>query len=350
MRYTALTAVLATALSIPTAAGELRQEWIPRDAIWVAHLDFEALRKSSLFEFIAENTGIDGREVQHSGGNNIKIDLSELDELRTKYGIDPFKDLLSVTAFGQTTDDEEGTFLVRTTSALDGAIAKLREETPELFDLDSGNYRLLSWSGHDAGFAYVKNLGDERLLMVSHDEQALTDAIDVTEGRQPNLSAGGAATLLAKPRAGAFVSVAVASGLDALDWNNESPLAQSAKTLRFELGESGGNLFAAGIIETDSAQSARDVVDTARGLLAMARLFGGNEPEMQKILPLLNNLRIEERGMLVNASFAIPIDVIFSLIQELHEIENGDHQHEHEGDATPVNNGKKEKKGRRQAL
>ena len=69
-----------------------------------------------------------------------------------------------------------------------------------------------------------------------------------------------------------------------------------------------------------------------------------NRRDYEKILPLLNNLRIEEQGTLVNASFAIPIDVMVGLMQELHEMENGGQQ---QHDAAPV---KKEKKGRRQAL
>jgi len=338
MRRTAWTTLFLTALTLPTTAGEFRQDWIPRDAIWVAHLDFEALTESSTFGFLAEHTGI--REgADRSGKHQIDVDLGELDELRTKYGIDPFEDLRSITAYGLTTRDDQGVFMVHTSSALDGAIAKLREETPELFDLDSGDYRLLSWSGSDAGFAFVRNVGDDRVLMISHDEQTLLDAIEVTEGRRANLTAGGARTLLAEPRAGAFVSLAVADGLQSLDWDNDSPLAQSARTLRFELGESNGNLFAAGMVETDTVQAARDMVDTARGLMAMARLLGGNEPEMQKILPLMNSIRIEEQGAAVQASFSVPIDMILSLVRELNDME-----HEHEEAPAP------EKKGRRRAL
>lgn len=334
MRHLTRTAVLASLLTLPAAAGGLHQEWVPRDAIWVGHLDFEALTSSTLFRFVEQQATHDGADID--------IDWDELDEMRTKYGIDPLRDLLSVTAFGLSADEDEGTFLVHTTSALDGAIAKLRAEKPEVFDLDSGNYRLLAWSGHDSGFAYVRNVGNERVLMVSHDEQALIDAIDVAEGHRPNLRAGGAQALQAQPSAGAFASIAVAGGLQALDWDHESPLAQSARTLRFEVGESGGNLFANGNVEVDDVQAARDMVDTARGLIAMARLVGGNSPEMQSVLPLLNSIRIEEQGTLVHASVSIPIDIITALIEEHHG--GGEHHHDDHDDAEPV------KKSRRRAL
>ena len=51
------------------------------------------------------------------------------------------------------------------------------------------------------------------------------------------------------------------------------------------------------------------------------------EPELQKILPLLSSLRIEENGPAVTARFAVPIDVIFEIMQAMHGDHGGAHEH-----------------------
>ena len=76
--------VLATVICLPASAGSLKKNWVSAKAQWVAHIDMDAARESSIGKFLIEHR------------DELDIDCGAMEEM----GINPIEDIYSVTLSG----------------------------------------------------------------------------------------------------------------------------------------------------------------------------------------------------------------------------------------------------------
>ena len=83
----ATAAASAAWLAFAPASDQLRRDRLPADVDFVVHLDVEGLRQTTLWKHLEEGLAEED------------VDIDDLEEFKTRYGIDPFTDVRALTLF-----------------------------------------------------------------------------------------------------------------------------------------------------------------------------------------------------------------------------------------------------------
>ena len=305
-------AALATALlALPLAADGLDKRQVAPDARWVVHLDVQAIVGSTLFKM-----ALAAAEAEN------EVDWGDLDELRREFGIDPFKDALSVTLWGTGKSERQAVVLVETTSAIDALLPRLTE-VPGYRPVQVGAYAVHSFDGEGHGeraFGYVheRTGSGRRTIVLAHDKDMLVRGIDVVLGHAPNLAQATNPGLRVTPEPGSFVLVAADRIHELAHMDPTSQVARLARSLVLEVGEDRETVFARLAIEAEDAEKARQLTDVLRGAMALATLFTANENVPPGLADLVHAVRFDANGTVVRADFRYNAR---DLIEDLKELE-----------------------------
>jgi hypothetical protein len=304
-------AALALAAAGPApvpATATLPASRIPADAVWVAHMDCEALRASKVGRFVLENR------------DRLHIDSGGIDEVRAELGFDPVQDILSLTAYGTDRDPDDGQVLiVVTTQAADTALERLSgrcDVKVEKIDAEGYSLHLIS-SGGERHLVHVAatDRPDRRIVTLAGDQEHLIAALRVAGGRAPSLAAG--MGLLARPpRAGSMVFVS-ASRLDGMDdVEPASEILRLSEGLVADVAERDGALLAEVTVSAASEEAARNIGDVVRGMAALGTLAAGREPDLAPLRELARSLSVETDRQRVTLSVRFPVEALIDLLQE----------------------------------
>src|SRR5262249_9923842 len=153
----------------PAMADGLQRNRVPAGVRWVAHLDVEALKSSTLYGVVHEEAGKNGANEMDAG----------LAQIRLEVGLDPTVDFKSVTVYG-TSKSEKGCVALLTGNAkVDDALVKLKTEQ-NYRTTPVQSYMLHTWGDdHETWYAYVvhKDGADERVVLASQDSNELVRGI-----------------------------------------------------------------------------------------------------------------------------------------------------------------------------
>jgi len=320
-------------LSEPAVAGGLEPTWVSSHARWIAHVDVEAALASDLV----------AQAMEHGGHVNVEWD--ELEEVQRELGIDPREDVDSVTIYSAEDDPEQAVILIVTNSKIDGALDRLeRHVSSRPAAVDGFTLRRWQEDGHgDSIHTYVarKQGSDERVLLVSPDEDAIVHGVRVLRGHAASLSR---ADLDVAPSPGAFVYFAAPDGMGALADEIEpaSQVARLVKSLVFEAGEFGGSVFLGLTVETDDVAEARKFTQILQGASALLALISESEEDVRPLLPLLQGLQVRSDGPVVRIRFEHETAALLELAMEAsghhdewgrrHEVEHHDEDRRDDGE------------------
>ena len=304
------------ALSLPTApalpiAGELQREHIAADARWVGHFDLQGFLRTRLWQRIVEFDEFQEEAVEGFA------------EIERELGIDPLKEVFSVTVYGMGDTQEPAVVLVETTSAIDHALERFSKE---------GDYRRFSQQGLEVhswgneGFVHVvSRSNDRRLVVVAHDIDELVAGVRVVEGQAPSMARGGKARVTASPLAGSFAFFAAADGIPGIhEIDPASQVAHLATGIVLDVGETGGELFARANVQTPDVDAALDLTDVCDGLIALGRLAVSSQDLPPEVTSVMRALQVETRGNEVLVEFRYSVDQLLQLIEQLSEYEDDD--------------------------
>jgi hypothetical protein len=292
MRSPLLIWVLALVMSLCTAprlqAGELRKDWLPANASWVAHLDLEAVSHSVL-----------GQAAVGWLENEPRLS-PQLRAFQGKYLLHPMRDLRQVTLYGTASARGDMVAIFVASPALASLEARVREhprhtrqklEGLELHTWAMGESSpeapLLAWFG-------ASDQEDERLVVLADRADLLVAAVGLVRGGPGSLATAERAPLSANPIPGCTFYLEAGRGLpDLLGRLPDSRVARQARRARVMLGETQGRAWARVRIATGSRANARDVADVLRGGLGLLRvgLRGGLSPELAL---RVDQVRVEE--------------------------------------------------------
>ncbi len=295
---------LSLALSAaPLGAVELERAHVAADARWVGHFDVQAFQQTTLWQRMSQQ-------------EEIALELaSGLEEVRQELGLDPLRDVLSVTVYGHG-DEEDGIVLLETTGAVDHAIERFSQE-PDYRHLSHRGLDVHSWS--DEGFVHVVSRADgRRLVLIAPDPDKLVEGVRVVEGQSPSLAANPAPRVTARPMAGSFAFLAAADGIPGLgEIDPASQVASLATGLVLDVGESAGELFARAAVRTADVQGALDLADVFDGLVALGRLALSSQELPPEVPAVLRALHVEARGNEVWVEFRYGVDRLLELLELL---------------------------------
>ncbi len=283
------------------ARSGLKREWISPEAQLVLHFDFESFQKTSTWKML----------VEHEDDINI-----ELDEIRQEFGIDPFTDLKSLTAYSKTSDSDDGVAIITASGNIDQALARIQEEK-EYRRVTVEGLELHVWSerGDDDAVAYIHPLtSGERVIVLSDHQASTIEAAKIVRGEAPNhLNGNGLLPITPAPDSFFYLSTASIPGVD--DLPPASRIASLTKNIHIDLGETNGTLDATISAMASSPEDALQASKMIEGFKALgyfaAQEFGvGN---------LLEAIRVDTRGnqILINFSYNVR-----NLVEEIKALED----------------------------
>lgn len=276
-------ALAALILVVPAWSGTLPTSIIPDGARWVAHLDMEKFITTKLFEYLDK----DG-----------KLDIKSRD-LNRWFKIDVPKDITGLTVFGLEPGDKQAVFAVA--GRFDKArLLTLLDLAEDHTETSYGAYTLYS-TGSDEYGAFI----NDGLIVFSESRPAIEKVLDTAAGKAKNFAASKLSASFKDVSSGAFLSGVVEDLAGLGKEVKQSKFVEKAGQMSFLAQEEKGNLQVRIQVTADSPESAKNMVDIAQGLIALARLGEGDGP---KAVPafLVDGLQVKMEGKTVRLELDVP--------------------------------------------
>jgi hypothetical protein len=278
------------------SASPLPAQQIAADAKWVVHLDVEQFLK--------------GRIGTHLLHNIVEKEAAGVTaQLKSEFGFDlDWKQIQAITAFGsgyQPDRDTTGVILVRTgldlKSALEAAISK---QIPGFNVQKTGDAARPLYSVNEDAFASFETPG---VVLISKYKDAIDKARAVLQGSSPNLA--GAKALSGYPETpSGFFLVAVADGFSQhAELPPTAAILKQAIGARVILGEVGDRLRLDLNIKTATADAARQIQQVTQGLLALATMNAGQNPDLKALTEAAS---ISAAGQIVTLGAQVPVTAV----------------------------------------
>lgn len=290
---------LAAGLTLGAAglnASPLERAQVSADAKWLLHLDIDALRKSqlgtSLMKTVVAEAGEDLKE-------DANIDLPAL-----------VKSTSSIMAYGtdyKSGKDGKGVLIWQGSKEIEQIASAFLVQQAEATKAGSGNVKLAR-----AGAQPVYAFGEDMHVMVRPGGGLIlgrsVDQIDlatkVLEGKSASLKDKPTFTEYAT-LPGGFFFLALAEG-----FNQEADVPPQANVLkladggRLAVGEADGKLRVQLTLKAQGQDVTQQIQQVVQGLLAIATLSLGDEPDLQQ---LIRDTKVATENQRVSLDLAIPV-------------------------------------------
>ena len=304
--FTAGAATLA--FGVGASAGPVNKSWIAADATWYVHVDSEAAIGSTLGQFVVNNRG--------------RLGLEGMDGLRD-LGIDPFKDVKSVTIYDTDDNPEHAIVIASTTSAVEQLIDLLKSD-PATRTMSVDGHTLVAFDDKGKTQYWHTRPGeapDTRIVFISDDWKIVTDALKVVDGATSSLSRSGPGSPLAgDPGSGSIVYIRAAEIPSAVKNNpdpNASALLGQVGGVQLDLGERDGEIYGLAQLYTSSGEDAANISQVAQGLLALGKMLAKNNQELAPISNVLNAMKIEPQDRQRKLSFSYQSKKVIEAVESM---------------------------------
>lgn len=245
-----------------THAGPLSPKQIDVNAAWVLHMNVREFNSTQL--------------AQHLQGPNGPASFKDNVALyKDSLGFNPLKDIEHFTFYGTNARERDGVALF--TGKFDAAkITAQARKRADCKVTQKGPRSILSWtdprSGQQLQMCFAS--GDQMVVAIGNGQ--IQSALDVLDGRKPNLSSGGALTFPSKAR-GFFLASAVpeSTGISML---------QNAKALNLTIGEATRGMVDLWMsVESRDEPTAAATLQVVQGLLLSALITAKQNPELAEL-------------------------------------------------------------------
>ena len=309
-----LTATLALAAG-STLAGPLDPTHVIPNAAFVIHVDVAHAANGPI-----------GRMVQD---HKKAFDLKDLDEVR-QFGVDPFKDILSVTVSAPASNTDAGVIVVETTGAVDKLIEHLKAEShAEPTNID-GREVFSFKDGDKSKHACIsrQEKTDTRLIYLSENLESLVSLLK--GGDAPKLP-------LPTPAAGSVISVQLVSLAGILEHapaKDAGPLAMLSDVQSgwIDLGLHEERLFLKGSVRCAAESGAIDFRDMLRGFIAMGRRIGKGNEDLASISDLAAAVNVDTKGDEVRVDALWSLEDLTKAIEQMKRHDSDDEDNDEDAD------------------
>ena len=301
----AVAAVLGFGLAGLLRAEPLDLKQVADDAKWVAHVDVDAMRASTVLQKAHEQMLKKHPEVE-----------KHLAKVREIWKFNPCTDMHGATFYD--TQIKKGSGIAIVHAKVDRRLMlEKAKQAPEHRAVNYGKYELHSWT-HDKGSKHQRSMTGTfykpDVLVFGNSVEAVTAALDVLDGTKPNI-AGKDGPLAAKVPPGAMF-VARAVGLSQADLPCKSPLAKQVDTLMVAAGENHGESFLVGKLTVKQPEIAQQMKAVADGFLAVAALTHGGDADAMK---LIGALKVTAADKTLSVEWRAPAEAVWAHVQKMGE-------------------------------
>lgn len=271
------------------------------NAKWLLHADFDAFRESEFGKLVHD-------EIQR----NIPDKINALAQL---LGSNLATDLHAMTVYGPNANDQLASALIHcqfdTNKLLSFIILNEQYSKSEY-----NGFTLHHWKDEKKQEDQVGTFAADDLIVISQTVKGVTAALDVLDGKSKSLSQDPSSALGAMlDLPSDTIIAAAAQGLSELaDDNEHAAILQNSRGLAFIAGEKLGNMKLHAHLEADSNESAIQIEQVMRGMLAFGMLQLNDHPQAD---PLLTACQINRTDNAVDFEFQYPSQELFDILKAL---------------------------------
>ena len=290
--------LLASGLATASVfAAPLKRADAPADPAWIAHVDCDALRPTTIGQYILTET--EKPEAQN-----------KLIAFQAMCGVDLRKQLHGVTLYSAGTASEDGVLVLYADFDAD-RLSALAKGAKDYQSTEHNKHTISNWIDEQKRAkdgvrprTYASIAGNR--VIFGQREACVAAALDVIDGTTPSLATSKALPQLGAGDSGNFIQAAARK----MDFPNSDPNAailKMSKLARLQVGETNQQLSATLSLEAKDEEVATQIAQIAQGLLALAKMQS-DKPEFVK---LGNALALKQDAANVALTLALPAnDVI----------------------------------------
>ena len=296
-KITTLILVLTSAAGISGKPLDLSQ--VSDDANWLMHVDFDAARKSTIGSFILEEL-------------DAKPDAMErLTSMTEKIGLDPMA-FANLTMFGSG-ERKKGIAIMK--GGIDEetieAFAK-KNETLETTLVGKNKVHSVNQDRrHPMAFSIIK----KDTAIAGPDSSYVSQGIRLAKGKGASRAPIGLLdelrATLKKPGFISYVDIRKASKFHDLE-RRGGAMVRKVSSAGMAMGETAGELKVVAIVKTDNEETAIQLENMARGMMAMVALGKESKPFLAEIL---ESQKVVRKGNDVRMEVGLAIETIKELIE-----------------------------------
>lgn len=272
MRWMVAFLLFVFAINAPLGAEPLDVRRVPADSKWLVHVDFDALRESTLGQQLLDDMLASG-----GGGRRFK-------RLQKSLGVDAASDVQSVTLFDTRFQRHHGLMMIRSDKFDRGQLHnKLMEKHPAAVIVEYRGHRVVTWI-QAAGKKHEHEVSgcfhSDETLLISRDMDVLKRTLEVLDGKSESLTAD---SPLAGPIAAGTILSIRSKGLKTHDVPFRSTLMRKSKRFEMSLGEHDEQVTILAEIDAESSETASNLGKLVEGFRAMGLVRHGSDPAGKRI-------------------------------------------------------------------
>jgi hypothetical protein len=274
---------------------------VSADAKWVAHVDVDAMRTSTLVQkmyllVVQECNDLD----------------PQMAKLRAEWGLDPRIDLHGMTLYGPQFGEPKGILIIYANvdrKKLEGKASAAKDHKTAAY----GPYEIHVWTEtrhgqqRPAAAAFCR----PNVVVFGPSVDDVKHAIDVFDGKKASLD-GKESVLTAKVLAGTTV-LARATGLSEAKLPMKSSLVKQSDSMSIVMGESGEQSFFHGVLVAKSADIALEFKKIVDGGIALAGLRAGSDAAAAR---LVKGVKAGVNDKTVTVEFSAPVDDVWTVVEK----------------------------------
>lgn len=250
--------------AVSSLAAPISKSQVPADSKWVMHLDMNQFASSKTCQLLA------------SGQGEAKRFQSMLSYYRTLLGVDPLKDISSLTLFGNEVTGNRGVALI-SGSLKAKQISSLFSTYPKYSTKKNGRLTLQTWLDKSTNKPLWASFYNSRQLILSSDEYSLLNTAWVLDGEKPNLGASKTSTLpFPAVQPGSFFT-AVTKGYSGTN-PTQAMILRNTESANLQLSENSGIVDGAILLNADSPETAIQIQQILNGLMVSAGFADTDSP------------------------------------------------------------------------
>jgi hypothetical protein len=304
MRFSASTFAVATLLAAMAQAAPFDAKDVSANAKWVAHIDVDAVRDSSLVQKAFDTCDI----LKNQSG-------MVFDKIDTEVGIDLRTDLHGITLYGTDTVKGHGVAIVFTKVNHEPLLEKAKN-APDHKVTRHGGVEIHSWT-HKEG-SKIHSYGDHTLagafykadvIVLASSVELVGHAIDVLSGKSPGIT-DAKSPLGGHVYPGSTVLVRAIAMPDA----PECPVIKDIESFRIAMGETDGKSFFRESVVVKKPEVAKQMKTVAEGFKAMGALSCGDDADVMK---LVNGVQVTVKGNTLSVHWDAPADDVWTVVEKV---------------------------------
>lgn len=297
-----LSTTFLAAGALAAAAGPLQRADLPTDPSWVIHVDCDALRQSTVGQFLLSE--MDKPQAQE-----------KFAAFQAVFSFDPRKQLHGITLFSTGNTPADGVVLAYVDADPD-RLAVLAKTTRDYQTTTHNGMTIHSWI--DDKKPAVKGIQprvyaatfNRNLVLFGQKESTVGQALDVLARKAPSLAPGGVFAQLGAAGDKNFVE-AMARKVDMPNSDPNAAVFRLSKLIRLKIGEAARQLNASLVLEANDEEIATQLTSIVQGLTSLMKVQN-DKPDAAK---LANALNIRQSGNSVMVDLSLPADEIVAMMK-----------------------------------